>query len=232
MLKESRTDQAKDNLMQLIITRGLRPGSLLPSESELCAELGIGRNTLREAVRALRAIGVLEVRQGSGTFVGTPSLESLSDELIFHSKLNPSDNNSYMRQLCEIREALEQGLVSNLITEGREPDVERLSRLLAQMDAEAKSGHIDPETDRKFHEALLAPLENPVAISLLQVFWRVFDEVLKVEDNPAGAAKSADHHHAILLAIKAADARGARIAVRTHFEGLRHRLGMADQEPE
>jgi DNA-binding FadR family transcriptional regulator len=157
-------------------------------------------------------------------------MQALSDELIFHSKLNYSDQTSYLRQLSEVREALEQGLISNLITEGHITEIEELTRLLEQMDAQAEAGYIDPETDRKFHESLLAPLNNPVAIMLLQVFWRVFDEVLKTENNPIAAAKSADRHHAILLAIKAADARGARVAVRSHFEGLRSRLGMGMQD--
>lgn len=230
MLQKSRTAQTEKALMQFIIGRGLVSGDPLPTENELCIELGIGRNTLREAVRALRAIGVLEVRHGSGTFVGSLSLQALSDELIFHSQLNTSDSTSYFRQLSEIREALEQGLISNLITEGLMPDVVELTRLLDQMDQEAQSGFIDPETDRRFHETLLAPLDNPVATMLLRVFWRIFDELLKTEHDPTSAAKSADHHHAILLAIKASDARGARIAVRTHFEGLRHRLGMAEQK--
>lgn len=230
--RESRTDGTVKALTEWIIARGLRSGDPLPSESELCAELGIGRNSLREAVRTLRATGVLEVRHGSGTFVGVLSLQSLSDELLFHSRLNSADSTSYLRYLSEVREALEQGLITNLVTEGLMPDVPRLAALLDQMDAEAQTGHIDPETDRQFHETLLAPLENPLAILLLQVFWRVFDELLTPQDEPALAAKSADRHHAILLAIKAADARGARVAVRAHFEHLRHRLGMDEEQSQ
>ena len=231
-LRESRTDGTVKALTEWIIEHGLRSGDPLPSESELCEELGIGRNSLREAVRTLRATGVLEVRHGSGTFVGILSMQALSDELLFHSRLNSADSPSYLRDLSEVREALEQGFITNLITEGLMPDVPRLSALLDQMDAEAQSGHIDAETDRQFHEALLAPLENPVAIMLLQVFWRVFDELLTPLDEPALAAKSADRHHAILLAVKAADARGARVAVRAHFEHLRHRLGMEETDPQ
>jgi DNA-binding FadR family transcriptional regulator len=227
--RELLTDQAEKALTQLILDKGLNTGDLLPTESELCTELGIGRNSLREAVKALRAIGLLEVRRGAGTYVGELSLHSLADELIFHSKLNPLDSTNYLRQLSEVREALEQGLISNLISDGLLPDIDLLTTLLDQMDLQAANGHIDPTTDRKFHEALLAPLNNPVAILLLKVFWKAFDELLATQDDPVAATKSADRHHAILLAIKASDARGARVAVRTHFEGLRNRLGMETQ---
>ena len=99
-------------------------------------------------------------------------------------------------------------------------------------DAEAKKGFISPATDRKFHEELLAPLDNPLAVLLLQVFWRVFDALVEPHDDVTAAVKSADRHHQILLAIKASDSRGARVAVRAHFEGLRERLGMQDNTNE
>ena len=96
------------------------------------------------------------------------------------------------------------------------------------MDEEAKSGFVTSATDRRFHEELLAPLKNPLSILLLQVFWRIFDELLDTKYDPAAAAKTADRHHAILLAIKASDPRGARIALHSHFDGLRNRIGGRD----
>jgi DNA-binding FadR family transcriptional regulator len=220
-------------LADLIVSRGLRPGDLLPAEPELCVELGIGRNSLREAIRELRATGMVEVRHGSGTYVGELSMAALSDELLFHSKLAATDSTVYLRNLMEVRDALEQGLISNLVTDGRMPDVDRLSTLLAMMDAEAQSGTIDPRTDQEFHEVLYEPLNNPVAILLLRVFWRVFGEILSaLSDDPVNATKTADRHHAILLAVKASDARGARNAMQNHFLGLRARLGMAERLPD
>ncbi len=226
--RETRTDGTVKALTEYIITKGLRSGDLLPSESELCAELGIGRNSLREAVRTLKATGVVEVRQGAGTFVGILSLQSLSDELLFHSRLAIADSTTYLKQLSVVREALEQGLITNLITEGITPNIQKLEQILEQMDKEARQGFISPATDKQFHEELLAPLENPLAVLLLQVFWRVFDALMEPRDDVSAAVKSADRHHQILLAIKAADSRGARIAVRAHFEGLRDRLGMQE----
>lgn len=223
--KESRTDGAVRSLREWIFARGLGSGDLLPSESELCAELNVGRNSLREAVRTLRATGVLEVRQGAGTYVGVLSLKSMSDELLFHSRLAVDDQASYLRCLSEVRESLEQGLITNLITEGMKPNLEALEKILERMDEEAKSGVVTSATDREFHEELLAPLNNPISTLLLQVFWRIFDELLDTRYDPAAAAKTADRHHAILLAIKASDARGARIALHSHFDGLRNRIG-------
>lgn len=227
-IKESLTDGAVRSLREWIFARGLKSGDLLPSESQLCAELNVGRNSLREAVRTLRATGVLEVRQGAGTYVGVLSLKSMSDELIFHSRLITDDQGTYLRYLSEVRESLEQGLLTNLVTKGLKPDLEVLEKILAKMDEEAKSGFVTSATDQEFHEALLAPLKNPLSILLLEVFWRIFDELLDTKYDPAAASKSADRHHAILLAIKASDPRGARIALHSHFDGLRDRIGGRD----
>lgn len=221
----SKTDETANELREWIYSHGLRSGDLLPSESQLCVELGIGRNSLREAVRTLKATGVLEVRQGDGTYVAELSLQSMTDELIFHSRLAISDNATYLRYLSEVRESLEQGLITNLITEGLAPDYEKLQKLVDTMDEEAKSGFVSSQTDRAFHEELLAPLGNPLGILLLQVFWRIFDELLEPYYDAAAAAKTADRHHAILLAVKSADPRGARIAMHTHFDALRERIG-------
>lgn len=226
--RESRTDGAVRALREWIFARGLRSGDLLPSETELCTELSIGRNSLREAVRTLRATGVLEVRQGAGTYVGVLSLQSMSDELIFHSRLTVEDQGTYLRYLSELRESLEQGLLTNLITEGLKPDLERLEKILERMDEESKIGFVTSATDREFHEVLLAPLNNPLSILLLRVFWRIFDELLDTRHDFAAAAKTADRHHAILLAIKLSDPRGARIALHSHFDGLRDRIGGRD----
>jgi DNA-binding FadR family transcriptional regulator len=227
-VKESRTDGAVRSLREWIFARGLRSGELLPSEAELCAELNVGRNSLREAVRTLRATGALEVRQGAGTYVGVLSLQSMSDELLFHSRLTADDQGTYLRHLSEVRESLEQGLLTILITEGLKPDLEQLEQVLEKMDEESTLGFVTSATDREFHEVLLAPLNNPLSILLLQVFWRIFDELLDTRFDPAAAAKTADRHHAILLAIKASDSRGARIALHSHFDGLRDRIGGRD----
>lgn len=227
--QSGRTAHVMDAIKDLIVTRGLGPGDAVPTEAELGAELGISRNTLREALRSLQAIGVVEIRHGSGTYVGHLSLDSLVDELVFHSRISAGEADAYMRDLIEVRESLEQGLISNLVNDGLVPDLDRLSVLLARMDSEATSGSIDPRTDQEFHEVLYAPLHNPIAILLLQVFWRVFAQLVEPADDVLTATKTADRHHGILLALKAADLRGARIAMQNHFLGLRARLNMPER---
>ena len=161
----SSTDEVVRALTDLTVARGLTPGDPLPAEPELSRELGIGRNSLREAIRALRGIGVIEVRHGYGTFVGELSMSALTDELLFHSRVALTDGKEYLRHLFEVRESLEQGLLSSLISDRLAPDGDRLTAILERMDAEAQLGAIDPRTDQEFHEVPYEPLRNLVATS-------------------------------------------------------------------
>ena len=161
----SGTDEVVRALTDLIVARVLTPGDPLPAEPELSRELDIGRNSLREAIRALRGIGVVEVRHGYGTFVGELPKSALTDELFFHSRVALTDGKEYLHHLFEVRESLEHGLLSSLISDCLVPDGGRLTAILERMDAEAQLGAIDPRTDQEFHEVLYEPLRNLVATS-------------------------------------------------------------------
>src|SRR6478735_4822993 len=81
------TDEAIEKIKGMIVSGALRPGDRLPKESELAADLGLSRNSLREAVRALSLIRILDVRQGDGTYVTSLDqqlLEALSFVVDFH----------------------------------------------------------------------------------------------------------------------------------------------------
>src|SRR6202047_2841471 len=81
------TEDAIDKIRQLIISGSWAPGDRLPKESELAAQLGLSRNSLREAVRALSQLRVLEVRQGDGTYVTSLEPELLLESTSFVSRL-------------------------------------------------------------------------------------------------------------------------------------------------
>lgn len=189
--------------------------------------LRAGRTSLREAMRELEATSIVEVRHGSGASVGHLTLRSLHTELLFHARLaeDPEDG---LRRIVEVREALELGLVTALAGNGCRPGRVKLIELLQQMDAEARSGHINLDTDRAFHLALYEPLENPVVMAVLSALWDTISELMPpVQANRRAAEAVADRHHSILLAVEASDPRGARAAMQMHFDNLRDRLGMS-----
>src|ERR1700716_2402105 len=102
------TDGAIDRIKQMIVTGELRPGGRLPREADLAARLGLSRNSLREAVKALALIRVLEVRQGDGTFVSSLAPDLLLESTRMATDLLPGRS---VLELFEVRRLLEPAAV-------------------------------------------------------------------------------------------------------------------------
>ncbi|MDN5737049.1 MAG: GntR family transcriptional regulator, partial [Brevibacterium aurantiacum] len=106
MAKTTTSDRIKD----LILSDGLRPGDLLPTEGELCDRLGVSRSNVREAIRKLSTLDIVDVRHGHGTYVGEMSLDALVEALVFRGVLSPGDDLRALRDVVEVRQALDFGM--------------------------------------------------------------------------------------------------------------------------
>lgn len=223
--RSSRAVEVQEAVKGIILERGLTAGDPLPTESELMDELAIGRNSVREALKVLQAVGIVDIRHGFGMFVGRMSLNGLVDELAFHSRITMTDERNQLGHLIEIREVLESGLAQRLIEQHRGADLSAVAAVIAQMEAEAQVGVISPETDRHFHDVLYRPLGNPLVGQLLGAFWDVYhqlrDELGTPDESPADLARK---HRDIYEAVMAGDGAAAAAAMRAHFAGVRTRL--------
>ncbi|MEU0568321.1 FadR/GntR family transcriptional regulator [Nonomuraea sp. NPDC005983] len=223
--RPSRAVEAQEGVKELILRRGLVAGDPLPTESELMEELGISRNSVREALKALQAVGIVDIRHGFGMFVGRMSLAGLVDELAFHSRITLQGGVNHLAHLTEIRELLESSLVQRLIDLGDEADLSPAAEVIARMEAEAQLGQVSPEIDRLFHDLLYRPVGNPLVSQLLGAFWDVFDQLRDhlgaPDESPADVAR---RHRDILDAVTAGDRTAAIKAVYAHFNGVRNRL--------
>ncbi|MCK2212629.1 FadR family transcriptional regulator [Actinomadura sp. ATCC 31491] len=223
--RTSRAVEAQEGVKDLIVRRGLVAGDPLPTESELMEELQVSRNSVREALKALQAVGIVEIRHGFGMFVGRMSLAGLVDELAFHSRITLQNGKNHLAHLIEIREILESGLVQRLIALGPEAELGPVADVIARMDAEAEQGLVSPETDRLFHDLLYRPLGNPLVSQLLGAFWDVYyqlrDHLGAPDEPPADVAR---RHRDIYAAVLAGDGPAATAAVVAHFRGVRNRL--------
>ncbi|MDN3358700.1 FadR/GntR family transcriptional regulator [Actinomadura sp. DC4] len=225
----SRALEVQEAVKEIIVRRGLVAGDPLPTESELMQELDIGRNSVREALKALQAVGIVDIRHGFGMFVGQMSLNGLVDELAFHSRITPQDEPSHLAHLTEIREILENGLARRLIDRHSGADLEGLlspvREVIEQMEAEALVGAVSPETDRLFHDLLYRPLGNPLVGQLLGAFWQVYhqlsDDLGTPDESPAYVARK---HRDIYAAVVTGDRAAVEAAMRAHFAGIHARL--------
>ncbi|WP_199434963.1 FadR/GntR family transcriptional regulator [Qaidamihabitans albus] len=215
----------QESIKRLIVDRGLAPGSPLPTESELMQELEVSRHPLREAMKALEAVGIVDIRHGYGTYVGSVPLSALESGLAFRSALSVRGDYADIRHLLEVREVLETGLVGRVLEAYDRLDFGTLEEAVAEMEGAAEQGRYAPAQDWRFHETLYLPLGNALVLDLLQVFWKVFNaldaQLPRADDTPVETARS---HRAILEALRARDEPALRAAVSEHFRGIRARV--------
>ncbi|MFE9609543.1 FadR/GntR family transcriptional regulator [Streptomyces sp. NPDC006012] len=217
---------AADRIKELIVERGLRPGDPLPTETELMKVFGVSRNSLREALKSLQAVHIVEIRRGYGTYVGAMSLDPLIEALAFRTVVRHSLGTDSLLELLQLREALEVGLMHQVAGRLPDEDLRTLDELVDRMHTEVReSGAIAAETDRAFHRTLYRSLDNVLLSELLDAFWSAFH---RVRAQSIGAAADGEElarmHGRILTAVRAADSTAAETAMHRHFDDIRGRL--------
>ncbi|MFF8612866.1 FadR/GntR family transcriptional regulator [Streptomyces sp. NPDC015350] len=213
-------------LKELILERRLAPGDALPTEAELMELFGVGRVSVREALKGLQAMNVVEIRRGSGTFVGSLSLSPFAEGLAFRAAVRHRRGEPGLLELMKVREALETGLIGAVAAGIPDGDLDVLRGLAAEMGAETRAGgRVARGTDRAFHLALYASLDNHLLSEVLDAFWAAMDRVREdLDDGHQDPAVTCAQHHEIVEAVAAADGERAVRAMRTHFDGIRARL--------
>jgi DNA-binding FadR family transcriptional regulator len=211
----------RESLQQLIAARGLKPGDALPPETALARSLGVSRNSLREATKALESVGVLEARHGTGIFVREFSFGPLIEYLGVSAGHALTD----LADILDVRRTLETGLIGEVITRIGAKDLAALDATLAAMRRRAAAGEPFPEEDQAFHAQLFACLDNRVLLSVLDVFWRAFHRAVDLRgmDDHDPMQTWADHD-AIVAAVRQGNADAARQQLDAHYHGIRERL--------
>nr|WP_229925069.1 FadR/GntR family transcriptional regulator [Streptomyces sulfonofaciens] len=217
--------QIQREVTQLILDRKLKPGAPLPTETELMEDLGVSRNSVREALKALQALDIVEIRHGYGTYVGQASLTPLVDGLTFRTLSLLGDDAHALGEILQVREVLEEGLIRRIAPSLTERDLDALEEIVVRMEAAGRENQPFPELDREFHERLYRALGNELVPQLLGAFWNVFHRVAGVRgwtEDPAPEV-TVRRHRDILTALRARDVEGAQRAMADHFRGIEAR---------
>lgn len=215
-----------DRIKDLILSDGLSPGDLLPTEGELCSRLGVSRSNVREAIRKLSTLDIVDVRHGHGTYVGEMTLEALVEALVFRGVLSPGDDLDALRDVVEVRKALDHGMSEQIVNAMRGTSNPDLRALVDEMTALADAGKTFPHQDRAFHTGLLAQLSNSLVGQLVAAFWDVHTAVLP-KLNVAVAAdlkQTAEAHGLMLSAAESGDAEAFQAAITAHYEPIMRAL--------
>ncbi|MFB7595584.1 FadR/GntR family transcriptional regulator [Streptomyces sp. NPDC056160] len=235
--RPSLRQEVTEAIKSYILDNRLGPGDPLPSEAELCTALGASRSSIREAVKTLAVLDIVEVRRGHGTYVGRLSLSALVEGLVFRGLLSPQDDLRILSELIEVRELIERGMAERILAALAPEDLDALDALVDEMDRRGAAGEDLAECDRAFHERLMEPIDNKLVGQLSQAFWDVYAIVaphLQGVSETDEAGTVADHR-AIVRAARDGDAAGFARALSGHYAPVRARLAEArasDGTPE
>jgi DNA-binding FadR family transcriptional regulator len=198
------------------ITSGEWPvGSRIPTEVELVEQLGVARNTVREAVRALAHNGLLDIRQGSGTYVlATSELAG-----VMHRRFADADAG----QVVELREALEAAAARLAATRRTDRDLRLLDTALGRREDAWTSGDVESfvQTDAAFHQAVMAAAHNEVLSALYADLGEVLRSELRQNVGPELEPHRYVGHSGILAAIRDGDAERASLETIAGLTGCR-----------
>lgn len=232
---QARLRALQSGIMDLILERELDAGDPLPTEHELSAALGVGRNTLRESLKVLQALGVIEIRHGFGMFVAPSNFDALADGLMFRARLSLRHRGQEALQLVDVRQALESGLIGSAMDLMTPEQLAAAGECVLRMESLAGAEEHFVEADAEFHRRLFEPLNNELLISLMEVFWKVYRRIhveLGAAD-PGGRAEGPDlpavaaMHRGIYEAVSAGDKVLASELLKAHFDGIRQRIEAA-----
>lgn len=206
-----------------IIENGLGPGDPLPPESELAQELEVSRSSVREAVKALEVLGIIEARHGTGLFVKDFSFDPIFENL-------PYAILSDLKQVVDILEVrfyLECSTVERVIEALTEEQLEELRDIMHRMESLAQQGIYSADVDRAFHECLCRNLDNPILVRIVNLFWELSRQAHDRAElpDPSDPIETYRRHVPIMEALERRDARAMRAAItRGHIVGVTKRL--------
>lgn len=209
------SEEIASRLLDLIRAERLRPGDKLPAERELAAAMRVSRPVLREALRALAIMKVVEIRQGAGTFI--TALEP--QQLISHLDFVVSKDPVALAQVIETRRVVEVGNVGLAAVRITPEGIAGLELLLDRLRAEVGDADAFSTLDIAFHDAVSAAAGN----FLLAQFMAILNTLGKVSRERTGASRAAREralgdHVAIVDALRVHDADGARAAMGRHLD--------------
>ena len=212
------THEPIETLIHMIVPARLQPGDRLPREADLATSLGLSRSSLREAVRALSLVRILDVRQGDGTYVSSLAADSLLDALSFIVEFH---HDASVLELLEVRRILEPAASARAATLIDDASLAELEQILNRSTPDSAVEEL-VRNDVEFHKAIAAASGNSVLASLIESLsgptqrarvWRGITQ-------EGALVRTLAEHRSIFAAIRAHDPELARTWATVHIAGV------------
>jgi GntR family transcriptional regulator, transcriptional repressor for pyruvate dehydrogenase complex len=203
--------------LESLILKKLQPGDKLPSERELAEMLGVSRSSIRDAIRSLELVGLVEPRQGAGTIVRELSAETLVNP--FANALKHRE--ALVTELLDFRKIIEPPLSARAATHASPDEISEMEEILQRQAEKMSEGDATIAEDSEFHYAIALASGNTVVLKVLDILMDLLRDTRERSLQVAGRAeKSLAGHRRILAAIKRHDAEAAKAAMRRHIEDV------------
>jgi GntR family transcriptional repressor for pyruvate dehydrogenase complex len=194
-----------------------QPGDRVPAERELCVRLGVGRASLREAMKALEIMGMIETRLGDGTYVRNRS-DFLSRPLLWAIA---SSSEAEAHELVEARRLIEVELAGLAAERATAEDLKEIAATLERMENALVKAVEFLQADIDFHLSIGKAAHNSILMNALHLIRNLLMQWIGTALEVKGVAQQAlDQHRAIFMAVARKDTSGARISMRTHLDAM------------
>ena len=214
-------DSVKEQLLSLVRDGHLKPGDALPSERELMERLQVGRSSVREALRSLATMNVIEIRPGRGAFVREPD----TADLLPTEALRVLLNRDTMMEIVEARTVIEGELAAMAAERATEADIQQIAEILDAADQCCDDVDQSLFLNAQFHLAVAEAAHNGVLVKMLQSIRDFLAEKLEELSGDVESIRvSAADHRYILECIQSGDARCARNAMHRHLGAVRRQV--------
>lgn len=203
-----------ERIKEAIINKEIKPGDYLPAEADLAQNLGVGKSSVREALKMLEAMGVVEIRQGSGTFIPKEPASNSISPLLFQLLLEQAS----AKDLIELRMIFEPAYTELAMERATEKDFLRIEDTIKLMEDKINNHIQTAEDDLLFHETIMDVTNNPLIINIGRTIHELFKFSIStsIKNIPE---KSITDHKRILNAMRNKNKEELRYAILESYKG-------------
>jgi DNA-binding FadR family transcriptional regulator len=219
---DSRIDEVESRIREYITDNDLQPGHRLPGEAWFATQLDVGRPLIREAMKGLEAVGMIEARKGVGRFVRAFDPEAYLSNYTTQMLLSSFSE----QELNETRCLLEISMATDAVSRLTSDDLDEIEALWARIEAGAAANSSDTDADLGLHRVIMRRAENRLIVAMLDAVYALsIRRQATREHSPDKIRQDLAEHEAIVRAALARDGRAVRAALTVHFRTTATRLG-------
>jgi len=222
-------EEIVEQLLEMISQGELKPGNKLPSERDMAESLGVSRASVREALTALEAIGILYIRPGDGTFVRETSMSETFEPLAMVLEMEQTSG----AQMMEVRRVLETELAAMASVRASEDDLKKIEEILTRMKTGTVSEVVD--ADVRFHFAIAEATHNTILLRFMNTVADLMHRIIRDKReqlflSPGKSAEIINEHEDIYWAIKEGNPEKARAAMLKHIDNIQTGIELQENQ--